>query len=892
VLLPCAIAQTPGVEVRVTVKDSSGAVMGAFVRLENLASGAVRSIQPDESVVYAAKDIAPGRYRLEVSRPGFASWSEVINVHAGAALAREVTLRLGPAAERIDVVESMPLAGLNVPVTDVPTPVQAISAQHLEESGALDLAAFLKRQLIGVNVNETQENPYQPDVNYRGYTASPLLGTPEGLSVYVDGVRMNQPFGDIVSWDLIPKIAIQEATLMPGANPVFGLNTLGGALSVQTKDGITHPGTSLESTGGSNGRRAVEFEHGGSRRSALNWYLAGNLFHEDGWRPLSPSDVRQSFARIGWQRTKTTVGLTASYVYNDLWGHGPQEQRMLARDYSSGYTLSDETVNRSPFFNLTLRRAASPNVTFSANAYFRYIRADTFNTDFNSDSLTESVYQPSAADQAALTRAGYTGFPSSGATAANTPFPKWRCIAQVLLRDEPGEKCNAFLTRSWTMQHNFGAAGQMTWSSAPAGLKNQFTPGFAIDHSGLDFRQTREFAYINPDRTMTGLGLLVDGSTNINGAPFDERVDLRGTPGSWSLFAADTLASPGRWSVTASARFNRVKVNNYDRLVPGGPESLSGRYVFSRLNPAIGFTFTPVKSVNAYVGYNEGGRAPTSIELGCADAFNPCHLPNSLVSDPPLRQVVARTFETGIRSTGAARLNWSLGWFLAENHDDLLFVASAQANNGYFKNFGRTQRLGATAALDACIRRVTVGGSYTFVDATYQSTETVSGSANSTNDAGTPGLDGDITIHPGDRIPMIPHHIVKGFVEWAPAERFFVEVSANALSKSYARGNENNQHKPYGVYYIGPGTSPGYVVVDLSAHYQAHKHLEFVAQIDNLLNRHYYSGAELAVTGFTPQGTYLARPLPAVNGEFPLVHSTFFSPGAPFAVTGGLRFSF
>ena len=104
----------------------------------------------------------------------------------------------------------------------------------------------MNRRFTSVFVNEIQGNPFQPDINYRGYTASPLLGTPQGLSVYVDGVRLNQPFGDIVSWDLIPRAAIASTTLIPGSNPLFGLNTLGGALSVQTKNGRSDPGTSVQ----------------------------------------------------------------------------------------------------------------------------------------------------------------------------------------------------------------------------------------------------------------------------------------------------------------------------------------------------------------------------------------------------------------------------------------------------------------------------------------------------------------------------------------------------------------------------------------------------------------------------------------------------------------------
>ena len=154
-----------------------------------------------------------------------------------------------------------------------------------------------------------QGNPFQPDINYRGYTASPLLGTPQGLSVYMDGVRLNQPFGDVVSWDLIPRLAISSTTLMPGSNPLFGLNTLGGALSIQTKDGLTHAGhhacrrsTAATCAGPSSSSTA------GSKANGLHWYLAGNLFAEDGWRDDSPSDVRQMFGkdRLAARRSTTS----------------------------------------------------------------------------------------------------------------------------------------------------------------------------------------------------------------------------------------------------------------------------------------------------------------------------------------------------------------------------------------------------------------------------------------------------------------------------------------------------------------------------------------------------------------------------------------------------------
>ena len=870
--------------------------MQASGRLESLQGGAGRRFRTgaDGSITLGA--IRYGPYRLEISKPGFATQSLLVDVQSSL-VTRTVTLALGMESARVDVAAATPLAGSDLSLQEIPAPVQTATRQDLNNSGALDLSDFLNRRLSGVNMNENQENPFQPDLNYRGYTASPMLGTPEGISVYMDGVRQNQPFGDVVSWDLIPRIAISDATLVPGSNPLFGLNALGGAVSIETKDGRSEPGTSIEAYGGSFGRRAVEFEHGGSTSGNLNLYVAGNLLHEDGWRVKSPSDVRQIFGKGGWQSPSTAISLSFAYADNYLAGNGLQEQRFLARDYASGYTYGDTTTNRSPSVNLSARHAAGSSLTFSGNAYYRYIRADTVNPNLNTESLDESVYQPSAADQAALKAAGYTGYPTSGANASNTPFPFWRCIAQALQHDEPIEKCDGVIIRSFTKQNNYGLSGQVTWSTARGGRRNQFTAGSAWDRSSLSFQQGTQFGYLNPDYTITPVNAFEDGSTNQNGQPVDTRVYLHGRPQTWSLYATDTVSIGNAWSVTVSGRYNRTSIDNRDRINPGGgPGSLDGQYVFSRFNPSAGVTFSPARSVNLYASYAESSRAPTSIELGCANPDNPCNLPNALAGDPPLQQVFTRTFEAGVRSGGGeSRWNWSLGWFRATNHNDLLFVTSDVTGNGYFKNFGETLRQGLEARLSGRIGRVTPGGNYTFLRATYQSPETVDGSSNSTNTsalAGSPGMDGVIQIQPGDRMPLIPQHMLKAFADAQITRKLSADLDFIAVSSSYARGNENNQSRPDGIYYLGPGTSPGYGVVNVAARYQIQKRVQIFAQINNLLDHHYYTGAQLGTTGFTNQGTFIARPLPAVNGDYPVIHATFYAPGAPFGVWGGMRFSF
>ena len=237
----------------------------------------------------------------------------------------------------VTVVGATPLVDVTIPVEEIAAPVQTLTGRDIDNSGALDVASYLSLRLNGVHVNETQSNPFQPDVNYRGYTASPLLGTPQGLSVYMDGVRLNQPFGDVVSWDLIPRMAIFSGALMPGSNPLFGLNTLGGALSIQTKDGRNSPGTTLQAMYGSDSRRYLEFEHGGRRlANGVDWYVAGNLFAEDGWRDDSPSDVRQLFGKLGVEEeSRRRLGHARLRRQLELNGNGLQEIGFLDRDYAA-----------------------------------------------------------------------------------------------------------------------------------------------------------------------------------------------------------------------------------------------------------------------------------------------------------------------------------------------------------------------------------------------------------------------------------------------------------------------------------------------------------------------------------------------------------------------------
>ena len=799
----------------------------------------------------------------------------------------------------VTVIGTTPLPGIELPASQIPSPVQTATGGDITTSRALDLSDFLNRQFGGVHVNETQGNPFQPDVSYRGYTASPLLGTPQGLSVYMDGVRLNQPFGEVVSWDLIPKIAIASTTLMPGSNPLFGLNTLGGALSVQTKEGRGFQGTTLQATYGSHVRRAAEFEHGGQTPSKrVDWYLAGTVFGEDGWRQDSGSDVRQVFGKVGWRRDRSDLTLSVGHANNELNGNGLQEFRLLGRDYGSVYTKPDTTKNRSTMATVSGERRWASGLSLLANAYYRGLRTSTLNGDINEDSLDQSLYQPGAAERAALAAAGYGSIPASGLDATNTPFPSLRCIGNVLLNDEPAETCNGLINRTGANQRNGGLSGQVIHRRGVGKGVNFFAVGAAFDASSAGFIQSTELGYLNPDRSVTGVNAFGDGGVTggeVDGQPFDTRVDLDGTATTWSVYATDTVPLSARAHLTVSGRYNRTSIQNLDQIEPGGgPTSLDGNHTFGRFNPAVGITFDLSPAVNVYAGYNEGSRAATSIELGCANQEQPCKLPNAMAGDPPLSQVVTRTGEVGIRGARGP-LAWHGGVFQAENHDDILFVTSERTGFGYFRNFGQTRRQGFELGARTRTGRVALGAEYTFLLATFRSGETLSGESNSTNDAaqaGLAGLEGSIGVEPGDQIPLIPRHLLKVFADLQVSRRLSLNVNLVGAGASYARGNENNLHEPSGPHYLSEGTVDGYAVVNLGAQYGLTSRLDLVAQINNLFDRRYATAAQLGPTGLTETGRFLARPLPSVGGEFPLVRSTFLAPGAPLRAWCGVRARF
>lgn len=723
---------------------------------------------------------------------------------------------------QVEVVGATPVPGTNVPKDQIPANVQAADDQRLRRLQSLNLPDFMASQLPSVNVNEVQGNPYQMDVNYRGFAASPLLGTPQGLSVFQDGVRVNEPFGDVVNWDLIPRSALASLTLLPGSNPVFGLNTLGGALSLQTKSGDTHPGSTVELQAGSFKRVAAELTHGRKLGDSGHLFLAASSFDEDGWREHSPSAIRQLFVKGGQHADTWSWDLSLTHADNRLIGNGLLPESMLARSRTKVYTRPDQTDNRLSMLTLNASLELSPTHTLAATAYVRRSKAATLNGDLNDDYAPPEVTE--------------TGVEN----------------------------------RTRSSQTSSGLALQ---SSHKLGM-HKLTVGAAVDRARTRFEQTEAEGDLDATRAVI--------------TAEDPQTDalISGRSRTTSVYAHDLIALQPNLQLTLSGRYNRTRVTTVDegRIHLGLDTNLDADARYSKFNPAAGLTWQVTPALTAYGSVSQGNRAPSPIELGCSDPEDACVLPNALQSDPPLKQVVSRTLEAGLRGTLASGLSWNASVFRTVNRDDLLFISNGLAA-GYFTNFGRTRREGVELGLEQRSGALTWSASYSHLRATFQSAACLVAEANSTAET-SPNCTGEdeIEVRPGHQLPGLPRHSLKLGADWQATPAWSIGAQLRAFSSQYLRGNENNAHQPDGEAFNGAGRIGGFAVVDLATRWKIGQNLELFGKVSNLFDRQYASAGLLGENAFDANG--------AIQAPQDWRTEPFLGPGAPRAAWVGVRLSF
>jgi outer membrane receptor protein involved in Fe transport len=749
---------------------------------------------------------------------------------------------------RVVIIATSPLPGIGLPPEQVPANVQTGSAAEMKRQVSLDLADFLNNNFSGISISESQNNPFQADVNYHGFTASPLLGTPEGLSVYVDGVRVNEAFGDTVNWDLIPESAISTISLISGSNPVFGLNTLGGALAVQTKSGHDFPGTEIEAYGGMFNRRAFEAETGGSVGN-FDYFLTGNFFDETGWRDLSPSKVEQLFGKVGYENDISDVDISYAWANTDLTGNGTTPESMLAVRRQAIFTAPDFTNNKLNFINATGSHFLTPELLIAGNVYYRHLVTRTNNGDLNDDNYLSDNYSGPDVDCNNFTSLSDVAYCASGINRASTLIQKtWGFGLQL------------------TDTHGFGA------------MKNQAVLGVSFDRANVDYQQAFQYATLTDSRQTVA----IDDPNN----PFETVNSVGGISKAFGAYISDTFSPNDLVHVTVAGRYNRIEetLGGYSVDTDVGDfgdgfneaDPLSGDHTYSRFNPSVGFTLTPSKQLTLYANYGESNRAPTVIELGCSDPTQPCGLPNDFASDPNLEQVISRTVEVGARGSQPGYFDWSVDVFRTNNTNDIQFVATT-TSEGYFSNVGSTRRQGADFSIGGKLQALTWHLVYSFVDATYRSSFEVNGESNSTADD-----DGNIQVRPGNRIPLIPRHTGRLRLDYAVTDKLDLGGTLIVSSGEFLHGDENNANVPDGTDILGSGKIGGYSVVNLESTYRPVPMVDLFVKAVNVFDKHYATAGFLTSNGFNPDGSFRPDPDDWTN-------ENAVSPAQPVSVWAGIR---
>ncbi|MBX9883339.1 MAG: TonB-dependent receptor, partial [Novosphingobium sp.] len=601
-----------------------------------------------------------------------------------------------------------------------------LSREDLARGGRPDLIGALTRQLPGVTLQDAQGNPWQPVLVYRGQTASGAQGQAQGLAVYLDGARFNLPFGDTVALDLLPDAALRSVELVD-ASPVYGLNALGGALVLETATGRSVPGVTGSAALGAYGAHDVSLAAGGA---AGRWSLfaAVQSRGETGWRDFSSSRLTSGFADLG--HDGVAAGLHAKLVLasTGLSGNGAAPVDLLAVRRAAVFTHPDRTENRFARVSLHPWADLSPTTRLQAALYAQWQTSRALNGD--------------AADIAPCEEAPgllclETGSEAEGLTdRLGSPI---RALA--------GDPIYAVLNRGALRSRAFGMLAQITDRRRLLGGSNVLTLGTSLDYGRSAFAATTALGTLDAARGVQAAGPVIALADNaIAPVAVVARNFYAG------FFAAETLPLGPHLQLEAGLRYNTAAIRLDDRI----GTALDGRHVFTRLNPGLELDWDAAPGLSLRAGYAESNRAPTPAELSCADRQAPCSLANFFVADPPLRQVVARTWELGASGKAAAsgwQMTWLVSVYRADSRDEIRRVASGVRGRAYFQNLGDARRQGIEFSLHVTRGALRLGATYAFSDATNRSAVRIASPGNPAAEA-----DGAITVRPGDRLPGVPRH--------------------------------------------------------------------------------------------------------------------------------------
>jgi len=767
-------------------------------------------------------------------------------------------------------VNMSPVAGSDLPIEYVPTAVGRANSDDFNRTRETNVPQLLQATVPGVFMNDTQGNVFQGGVQYRGFESSPINGAPQGIAVYQNGTRINEVFGDVVNWDFIPAIAVDSITVL-GANPVYGLNAIGGAIGITMRDGFNFQGVELDTRFGSFGRvqgsAAVGMQSG-------NWgvFAAFEGIKDDGYRDFGDSEIKRMYADLGYRTSDAEFHLSFTGAKNEVGVTAAAPDVILDLDWGNTFTSPQINKNEMGMVQFSGTVQVTDRLAISGQTYYRNFKQDkvdgnilevTDPADCDGDPNEICVEEGGEGEELTYRRRD-TGRQGSikitGTTLDGVP----------LLNQAMADNRFGVIDQVKQDNESFGGSIQAVDRSKLFGFWNQFLIGASYDHGEVSYNTQSQLGVFGPKFVVNGLrwGAPLNNPARwkqgdpviLDGEDFfprdvDTRSDYVG------LYFTNTTVLTQGLALTLGGRWNYahldLKLNTAP--APGGDgdfeDKLTGSHTYTRFNPTVGLTYQLSRGLTAFGGYSEANRAPTAAELSCADPEAPCLIESLLVADPPLEQVVSKTFELGLRGTMVSwgrdeALSWSVSGFHTRNEDDIISINSEQFGRGYFDNVGETKRVGVEAAIQYQTKWLYAYAGYSYVQATFEESLEISAPDNPMHEDCSGGEGKCVFVSPGNRMPGIPEHRLKAGFNYYITPKWAFGVDMIAASNQVFFGDEGNDNKRL----------PGFAKFNLHTSYNVNDNVQIYGLVDNVFDTRYglfgtyYSteGAEYASISYDP----------------------------------------
>lgn len=590
----------------------------------------------------------------------------------------------------------------------VPARVTILTGAEVDASEPRVLSDVLGLQ-AGFSTYDDLGSPYKLNVSSRGFYASPVVGLGQGIAVFLDGVRQNEPDAAQVNFDLLPLEHVKRIELLSGNGTLLGRNALGGAVNLVTRSGEGPLSGEIEVMGGTQGARSLEASFGAITSGGLDWYAGGGYNAEDGWRQVTKAEQSNFFVNVG--KMGETSGLRFQGYVAKSWAQtaGSLPETVFETAPDSNLSAQDfEDLHNVQVALLGYQSIGAGRASF--NIYNRWHQAERFN--------------------------------------ANQPTDP----------DVYGESKNR--VTGGTIDYRVGFLA----GAHAVGLR------FGVDGSSA----------------RTQVQLFADSTKFGGGRP--QTTFVKSPVWDVAGFVSGDLQM-GRVTFSAGGRYDYVRAPFHNQLDPDRDTTQT----FGRFNPRGGIDVDAGKGVSVFGSVGTGFRAPSVIEIACADPEEPCPLPFALGDDPPIDPVTTVSYEVGARYTTGRVLFSASAYRIDVKNDIYLFPFEEEDEpegstiDGYFGNLDKTRREGIELSARYFFGPAhSLYLNYGYTRATFQSTAEIF-SIREDEDAGI-----ENEAEPGDRLPLVPDHQVKGGFNLRFPGGFRAGADARYIGKQYLRGDEAN----------------------------------------------------------------------------------------------------